>query len=368
MSRVLTFRFLILFSIVFIGCGGNNTSVAPILNKTISGIVSDGLISGANVGIDTNKNGSLDSSEILTKTNSLGFYTFNVLKSSSGNILITSGIDTSINLAFKGILTANLPTFSTVQNITPLTTLLSFGKTSDSVRNMFGLTSGIDINSVHPIKNTTVFKAGVKLHTIASLIASATSSSFIDVYKQLSVMPSFDSPGISGVLTSLGVTNTSTLSLILFNFSEKIQSTTNAINLTNTQIALLNNNLSNNLKKWSNGNLTSAKLLALYVEGLDIYLNNPLLRGDSLTGVQNGAVHDFNKTFATDLPNGKFTMTIIDSSDNEFSLGDMSNFSDKSFFSNPGLLAGDKVRYDFHKEISAGVFSTERNGYFFGIQ
>ncbi|NBP46111.1 MAG: hypothetical protein EBU72_13020, partial [Betaproteobacteria bacterium] len=103
-----------------------SSSSSPTPPKAVSGSVADGYISGAEVWVDVNKSGKVDQGDIKVGiTNGSGKFSGTIDQAyASYNLLVVGGIDTSTQLAFKGILKA--PANYSVVN--PLTTLVSYLK------------------------------------------------------------------------------------------------------------------------------------------------------------------------------------------------------------------------------------------------
>ncbi|NBO15885.1 MAG: hypothetical protein EBV20_12280, partial [Betaproteobacteria bacterium] len=85
-----------------------SSSSSPTPPKAVSGSVADGYISGAEVWVDVNKSGKVDQGDIKVGiTNGSGKFSGTIDQAyASYNLLVVGGIDTSTQLAFKGILKA----------------------------------------------------------------------------------------------------------------------------------------------------------------------------------------------------------------------------------------------------------------------
>lgn len=131
----------------------STTNSAP-TTVSLSGRAIDGYISGATVFLDADNDGTLDSGEIWTTTDSQGNYT---LASTNTNvpIVLFGGTDISTNQALVGTLKA--PAGSTV--VTPLTTMmqsmmasgLSEASAQSQIATMLGISSLPDLNSFDPV-------------------------------------------------------------------------------------------------------------------------------------------------------------------------------------------------------------------------
>ena len=124
-------------------CGGGSSS-PPASATSSSGFAVDGYLSAATVLCDANSNGSGDTGEATVSTDSSGFFKFT--PACSAPLVATGGTNVDTGLPFTGKLKA--PTGSTV--VSPLTTLLAEGMTSDQVAKSLGLPAGIDFSNTDP--------------------------------------------------------------------------------------------------------------------------------------------------------------------------------------------------------------------------
>jgi len=134
----------ILASLGLVGCGGGSGSTSSKQADTsISGTAIDPELRGATVCLDINRNNTCDTEEPTTLTDENGKFILDIVHSRiDGNypLLVINGIDKESGKRFKGKLSADIN--STVQNITPLTTLLhtSMPQERGKIEKMLGLT------------------------------------------------------------------------------------------------------------------------------------------------------------------------------------------------------------------------------------
>lgn len=106
------------------GGSGSSTSASSMLN----GVAIDGYLQGATVFLDRNGNGTLDSDEPSTVTDSSGRYSLNTSGLGSAltgvKVLVSGGVDTDTGYAFAGRLSARVEDAQSGQVVTPLTTLV----------------------------------------------------------------------------------------------------------------------------------------------------------------------------------------------------------------------------------------------------
>jgi len=165
------------FALFFMGCGSGSDKKDSL--KTISGFAVDGALAGADLGVDSNENNSLDPAEILTATENDGSYQFEIDKDTTGTILVNGGRDLAFDLPFRGTLKSELPS-STSTNImlTPLTTLLSEGMQESRIKSLFGVSSGVDLLHDNPLSSFDLRRAGAKVQSLAALMHSSSSEGF----------------------------------------------------------------------------------------------------------------------------------------------------------------------------------------------
>jgi hypothetical protein len=136
------------------GCNSNSSSNSS-SSSSVSGTAIDGYISGATVCADINGNGTCDSDEPSTTTDSTGNFTLEGENVDNVTLLLSGGTDIGTGLAFEGQMTA--PMGSTT--ITPLTTMIqSLVEQGDSledaeatVKDSLGISSDIDLKNYDPI-------------------------------------------------------------------------------------------------------------------------------------------------------------------------------------------------------------------------
>jgi formylglycine-generating enzyme required for sulfatase activity len=190
------------------GCGGSDPSgqiksLTGDFTKLITGRIVDGPISEALVGVDRNFNHSLEAGEILTKSDSQGFYSLMVESKSVYPLIMQSGLDISTHLPFEGVLLAPMPSDTTTQIISPLTTLLNFGASQNLIKQMFALSADIALNEVDPTSNLGLLKAGVKAHVLAIQLSKATSRPVETIYEEVAKLSEMTSGSIQSVYAKL---------------------------------------------------------------------------------------------------------------------------------------------------------------------
>jgi len=138
--------FIVLFSILYLGCGGGSGSNSA----TISGVVSDGYIKNAVVCLDLNNNFLCDSNEPSTKSDEFGVYNLIVstdLAGNDANVIATGGYNV-ITQKNNDLLIAPRESYDMHVNITPITTFgyflskksyLKLQTTNIDIQNLFKL-------------------------------------------------------------------------------------------------------------------------------------------------------------------------------------------------------------------------------------
>ncbi|MBT3783354.1 hypothetical protein HOF92_00175 [bacterium] len=206
----LTGAFITLFVFFLCGCGGGvGGHGGYVTTKTISGIGGDGFIRRALVGVDTNLNNILETGEVRTFTDDDGYYAFRVREDSNSPIILSGGIDSILEIPFTGNFQAAMPSQTTTQMITPLTTLLAFGANEFTVRTLLNLAPGIDWNRVNPIDNFPLFRAGVQVQTMSSQISTVAQKPQFLVFQELARLNTLSLQSIDSLVSSMAQTSIS---------------------------------------------------------------------------------------------------------------------------------------------------------------
>ena len=233
--------FLFLSCSLFIGCGGAGSDSKTTL-KTIAGIAADGALAESDVGVDSDDNGSLENSEVLTSTRLDGTYSFEIDKSISGNVLVKGGRDQAFGTPFRGTLKSELPQ-SSVTNlmITPLTTLLAEGMPESRIKNFFNISPGINFLHDNPLESFELRKAGAKLQAVATLMQTSSSQSLELVYEKIASLSesTFQTAAFEEAFSSLGFSNFSTAVDDINSSLQALDSVTNDAALTLAMVSLL---------------------------------------------------------------------------------------------------------------------------------
>jgi hypothetical protein len=138
------------FSLSCSGSGGSGQASASVMGEGFSGIVVDGYIRDAEIFVDLNNNFIQDSDEPNTTTDASGAFT--ISGRTDATIASKNGIDVDSN--------NSLDNFLMLQNsgldldfkvVTPITSVASFLKGTDSINAILGIDPGIDINITDPI-------------------------------------------------------------------------------------------------------------------------------------------------------------------------------------------------------------------------
>lgn len=114
-----------------VGCsgGGGGSGTGTSASSTLNGVTVDGYLQGATVFLDRNGNGTLDSGEPSTVTDSAGRYSLDMTGISATaltglKVIVSGGIDTDTGYVFGGHLSARIEQAASGQVVTPLTTLV----------------------------------------------------------------------------------------------------------------------------------------------------------------------------------------------------------------------------------------------------
>jgi formylglycine-generating enzyme required for sulfatase activity len=226
--RLFVLPVILCLMLVMSGCGGSEqvNQLTEDSTKRITGRIVDGPISGCFVGVDRNFNHSLEDSEILTQSDSLGFYSLWVDRKSVYPLIMQSGLDTSTQLPFEGVMLAPMPSATTTQTISPLTTLLSFGASQNSIKEMFGLSGDFALNKVDPTSNLDLLKAGIKAHVMAIQLSRATSLPAGNVYEEMAKLSTITTGSIQSVYLNLQTSSTAKIGLLIDTSLQAIEQTT----------------------------------------------------------------------------------------------------------------------------------------------
>ena len=113
-------------ALIMTGCGGGSNSNSSEY-ITIAGKAIDPYLREAKVCLDLNDNGECEINEPSSQTNAHGEYALDIAKEyheAQHSLIVSGGTDIGTNTAFTGTLTALKIAGQTVQNITPLTTMV----------------------------------------------------------------------------------------------------------------------------------------------------------------------------------------------------------------------------------------------------
>ena len=199
-------------SLIF-GCGGGDGDSTTPSTTTSSGTLVDGYVSGATVVCDANGNGVLDSGEASTTTDANGDFSFS--PACGASIFASGGTNIDTGLPLVGLLKA--PAGATM--VTPLTTLVAAGMTTEQVATALGLPAGTDVTQVDPMGDVELQKATLVVQQIIqktseTLAALAGSTDVNAIYSgvaaavadTLATTPLVDSTGaIDGAVVSASV-------------------------------------------------------------------------------------------------------------------------------------------------------------------
>jgi hypothetical protein len=135
------------FAAILVACGGGNSGVptpTPPAATPTSGVAVDGYLKSATATCDTSGDGLVTDGEVSVTTTAAGKYTFP--SGCNSVVIVTGGIDTDTDNAFKGVLKA--PAGATVA--TPLTTLLVAGMTQAQIRSSLGIADSVNLSTLDP--------------------------------------------------------------------------------------------------------------------------------------------------------------------------------------------------------------------------
>lgn len=209
----------IIINVLFLcGCGSSSNTSLGRSDQTvrISGFAVDGYLADSNVGIDSNLNGTLDDGEVLTKTNKDGSFSFVGPSDNRGPILVQGGTDSTLNIPFKGILSSQNPQQHTSNLlVNPLTTLLNNGMEETRLKSILSIPDNIDVHKMSDESINLIIRKGIKIHTLAILLETATKSDIRNVYSRLSQTSSIDQTSIRDLLLILGSSNASPVASVI---------------------------------------------------------------------------------------------------------------------------------------------------------
>lgn len=116
----------LVLTLTLTACGGSGGGGS--LAHMLGGLAVDGYLQGATVFLDLNRNGTLDTGEPSTTTDTNGRYTLDysaVTGTVTGvPIVIIGGVDSDTGFTFTGKLSASADTATSAQVVTPLTTMV----------------------------------------------------------------------------------------------------------------------------------------------------------------------------------------------------------------------------------------------------
>lgn len=131
-------------AVLLVACGGGGGSSGSITYTPTSGVGVDGYLQFAKVVCDTNDNGVSDTGEPIAYTTSEGLFTFP--QGCTHGVILTGGKSKDTQLAFTGQLKA--PAGAKV--VSPVTSLMAAGMTSDQVNTALGLPPTTDLLNTDP--------------------------------------------------------------------------------------------------------------------------------------------------------------------------------------------------------------------------
>lgn len=156
------------FCLFLASCGTEYTSESSSNNTndiTLSGVVVDGFISGANVCLDVNLDGVCSANEPITTTNSSGAFSFGTTSIDSSGAIVsyiaTGGVDTATGKNFVGKFRYIQEVNSSVSvYVTPLTDLIAKTFFDGEVRDVESLRAAKQtISAAYPIRSDYVDKS-----------------------------------------------------------------------------------------------------------------------------------------------------------------------------------------------------------------
>lgn len=154
MSLTLRMTLTAAAAVTLISCGGS--AEAP--PQPSFGTVAGGVVAGASVLCDSNGNGAVDAGEATTTSDGGGGFMF-AAPGCEAPLVARGGLAVDTNQAFKGILRA--PAGARV--VTPMTTMLAGGMSSERVIASLGLPAGTDLLRGDPAANPAVLKTSLAL-------------------------------------------------------------------------------------------------------------------------------------------------------------------------------------------------------------
>ena len=159
--------------------------------------------SQALVGVDSNSNRQLELREVRTLTDDKGYFAFEVQESNLNPIIMSGGFDTSLGMPFAGQFIASMPSSTTTQMITPLTTLLAFGADKFTLATLLALPLDVDWNQLDPAVDFNFFRAGVQVKTLTTQLITITGASRFLVYKEVASIQSISVASLHAMASKL---------------------------------------------------------------------------------------------------------------------------------------------------------------------
>ncbi len=228
----------------------NNVTTTEPTVVTLSGKAIDGYISGATVFLDADNDGSLDTGETWTLTDSQGNYTLSSTDTTSPVVLF-GGTDISTNRPLVGTLKA--PAGSTV--VTPLTTMvqsmvasgLSEASAQSQVALMLGISNLPDLTDFDPVAQS-------------SSASSSTVTQAAEVMKAAVMVQNMVTQMSAMMVGAGGVTTAAATSAIFSALATQATSASGAVNFaTSANVSTLIDSVASNLSLTGNANLATAK-------------------------------------------------------------------------------------------------------------
>lgn len=171
--------------------------------KFITGRGGDGLIRQALVGVDSNANRQLELKEVRTLTDENGYFAFEIQESNLNPIIMSGGFDTSLGVPFTGHFIASMPSSTTTQMITPLTTLLALGADKFTLATLLALPLELDWNQLDPALDFHFFRAGVQIKTMTTQLKIITGAPRFLVYKAVASIQNISVASLQDMASSL---------------------------------------------------------------------------------------------------------------------------------------------------------------------
>ena len=218
---------ILLFLLLFIGCGGGGgsdggspESTTPIVYTDVNGQLVDGYIKNAIVCLDSNLNGLCDSDEKTTVSDDNGTFVFTKIEKSDKfvSLISSGGIDIITNKVFEGqIKTIVNLNDSGKSLVTPITDMIASAFIQSEIKDIYTLkdietklANSLDLNisKLHndPMQDKAVFAKAQEIVSFKAFVKNLSKSNDMAISEAVSNAFINKTVNISSVLETMNVT------------------------------------------------------------------------------------------------------------------------------------------------------------------